>query len=139
MTASQGASARTYLVREVALGFLLAGVAIHVISILKGLDFLRQYVLTPTTDLLLGGAIVYTAVGLALTFRRYDLSRHWRKAVYVVLILFCLAEIPVHVTIQATRSTAVLASAPPGYDYVAIPLLSLFALFVATLKRKTES
>jgi hypothetical protein len=129
----------TYFVREVALAFLGAGILIHLISAAMGLDFVRRYILTPKSDILLFGAILYSAVGLVLTWRRHDLSPLWKKISYVILILFCLAEIPVHVSIQASQSTEILKTVPPGYDYFIIPVLAYFTWMLLGLRRRQEA
>lgn len=134
MTTTELRAGKTYFVREIAIAFMLTGVVVHVISAIMGLEFLRKYVFTPKFDLVLMLAIGYAAVGLPLTWRKYDLTPMWRRIVYAIIVVFCFAEIPVHVQIQMSQDTSILKMTPPGYDLLILPVLLFFAGFLISLK-----
>ena len=134
MTTTKLIVRKTYLVREIAIAFMLTGVVVHVISAVMGLEFLLQYVFTPKFDLFLMLAIGYAAVGLPLTWRKFDLTRMWRRIVYAIIVVFCWAEIPIHVKIQMSQDTSILKMTPRGYDLIILPVLLFFAWFLINLK-----
>jgi hypothetical protein len=134
MTTTELRAGKTYFVREVAIAFMLTGVVVHVISAIMGLEFLRQYIFTPKFDLVLMLAIGYAAVGLPITWRKYDLSPTWRRIVYAIIVVFCWVELPVHLQIQMSQDTSILKMSPPGYDFMILPVLLFFAGFLINLK-----
>jgi hypothetical protein len=68
-----------YYFRYAAIATLLAGMYLHVTSLFIGRDLLRQYILTPTFDMLLAIPMTYAGLIGWLSWKQVSFGRGWKK------------------------------------------------------------
>lgn len=128
-----------YYFRYAAIATLIAGMYLHITSLFIGRDLLREYILTPTSDMLLAVPMTYAGIVGWLTWKQVSFDQSWKKFLYGFILVYFTISIPIHVQTYLTQSTAYINAFPSWYSYFILVLMTGMLLFVGSLSYKTQS
>jgi ABC-type spermidine/putrescine transport system permease subunit II len=127
-----------YYFRVAAIATLIAGMYLHITSLFIGRDLLRQYILTPTFDMLLAVPMTYAGIVGWLSWKQVSFDSGWKKFFYGFILVYFTISIPIHVQTYLTQSTAYINVFPDWYSYVILVLMTVMLLFVRNLSYKAQ-
>jgi hypothetical protein len=87
---------RGYFFREAAMLTILIGFGLHLYRLIFGDDLTLQYVVTPTTDMLLMIPMTYAAVTGILSYRRMVFLNRPHRVVLTAALAYITASVPLH-------------------------------------------
>jgi hypothetical protein len=122
--------AQGYYFRYAAIATLIAGMYLHVTNLFIGRDLLKQYILTPTFDMLLAIPMTYAAIVGWLSWKQVSFDSIWKKFLYGFILVYFTISIPLHVQTYLTQSTDYIDAFPTWYSYPIVALLSFMLIFV---------
>ena len=128
-----------YYFRYAAIATLIAGMYLHVTSLFIGRDLLRQYILTPTFDMLLAIPMTYAGIVGWLSWKRVAFDQSWKKFLYGFILVYFTISIPIHVQTYLSQSTAYINAFPDWYSYFVLTLMTVMLIFVGNLSYKPQS
>ena len=128
---------QAYYFRVAAIVTLITGMYLHVTNLFIGRDLLKQYILTPTFDMLLAIPMTYAAIVGWLSWKQVSFDRGWKKFVYGFILVYFTISIPLHVQTYLTQSTDYIDAFPAWYSFPIVVLLSMMLLFVWKMPNKT--
>jgi hypothetical protein len=85
-----------YFFREVAMLTILIGFGMHLYRVVFGDDLTLQYVVTPTSDLLLMIPMTYAAITGILSYRRMVFANRVHKIALTASLVYITASVPLH-------------------------------------------
>ena len=128
-----------YYFRYATIATLIAGMYLHVTSLFIGRDLLRQFILTPTFDMLLAVPMTYAGIVGWLSWKQVSFDRGWQKFLYGFILVYFTISIPIHVRTYLTQSTAYINAFPAWYSYFILVLMTAMLVFVWKLAYKSTS
>ncbi len=85
-----------YFFREVAMLTILIGFGMHLYRVIFGDDLTLQYVVTPTSDILLMIPMTYAAITGILSYRRMVFANRVHKIALTASLVYITASVPLH-------------------------------------------
>lgn len=128
-----------YYFKYAAIATLIAGMYLHITSLFIGRDLLRQFILTPTFDMLLAIPMTYAGIVGWLSWKQVSFDRGWKKFLYGFILVYFTISIPIHVQTYLTQSTAYINGFPAWYSYFILVLMTTMLVFVSKLAYKSTS
>lgn len=120
-------------VRAVAIGTLLMGVAVHLLTAALGRASLPR-ILTPPVELLLSAPMFYVSVAGWLAWPRLGFRGPWHRAALALILIYFPIGIPLHLITITTGSTAQYAAIPAWYSLAIAPVMAAFITCLAMLR-----
>lgn len=124
-----------YFFREAAIATIALGFALHLFRVIAGDGPTLQYVMTPTTDLILMVPMIYAAVSgwLARPWMRFS-SRRRRLAITAALVYITIS-VPLHLYFALVRQDVsfYVEFFPPWFSYLL--LIIVYPIFLTMLWR----
>jgi hypothetical protein len=119
---------------------MTGGLFAHLVNIAHYLETGRagiREVLRPLVDGTLTTLMVYCAIGLVVSarrfFRRFSVTSRWRKVVYGLVTFYVCASVPGHVRYLATGDTSYFDIFPWWFSLVIMPVYLLVIAYFFTL------
>jgi hypothetical protein len=85
-----------YFFREVAMLTILIGFGMHLYRVIFGDDLTLQYVVTPTSDMLLMIPMTYAAITGILSYRRMVFANRPHKVALTAALVYLTVSVPLH-------------------------------------------
>ena len=126
-----------YYFRYAAVVTLITGMYLHITNLFIGRALLKQYILTPTFDMLLAIPMTYAAIVGWMFWKHAYLDRGWKKFLYGFMLVYFTVSIPLHVQTYLTHSTDYVDAFPSWYSYPVLILLSIMLLFAWRMRYET--
>ena len=127
-----------YYFRYAAIATLISGMYLHVTSLFIGRDLLRQYILTPTFDMLLAVPMTYAGIVGWLSWKQASFDRGWKRFLYGFILVYFTISIPIHIQTYLTQSTEYINAFPGWYSYFVLLLMTAMLIFVWNLTYKSH-
>jgi hypothetical protein len=87
---------RGYFFREAAMLTILIGFCMHLYRVIFGDDLTLQYVVTPTSDMLLMIPMTYAAITGILSYRRMVFANRLHKVALTASLVYITVSVPLH-------------------------------------------
>jgi hypothetical protein len=85
-----------YFFREAAMLTILIGFGMHLYRVIFGDDLTLQYVVTPTSDMLLMIPMTYAAITGILSYRRMVFANRPHKVALTAALVYLTVSVPLH-------------------------------------------
>lgn len=124
-------------VRAVAIGTLLLGATIHLVTVALGRAALPR-IPTPPVELLLTVPMFYVSVAGWLAWRSFRFRGRWHQVALALILIYFPIGIPLHLLTIVTGSTAHYAALPGWYSLLIVPVMAALVAILATLRLRHE-
>jgi hypothetical protein len=124
-----------YFFREAALATIGLGFALHLFRVIAGDALTLQYVVTPTTDLLLLIPMTYAAVAGWLLMPRMQFTDRRHRIALTAALVYITVSVPLHIYFAVVRQDVsfYIDFFPPWFSYLL--LIVVYPVFLTMLWR----
>jgi len=115
---------------------VIVGIYLHLTGLFIGRELLKQYILTPTFDMIFAIPMTYAGVMGWLSWNKVIFDKTWQKIFYGFIMTYFTISIVIHVRTFVTQSTDYIDVFPAWYSYPIIVLMTAILVFAWNLKYK---
>lgn len=124
---------RGYFFREAAMLTILIGLGMHLYRVIFGDDLTLQYVVTPTSDLLLTIPMTYAAVTGMLSYRRMVFANSVHKIALTASLAYITASVPLHLYVLFVLQDVGFYVHMAGYWFSWLLICAVYPAFLLML------
>ena len=126
---------RGYFFREVAMLTIVMGFGLHLYRVIFGDDLTLQYVVTPTTDILLMIPMTYAAITGILSYRRMRFANRLHKAALTAALAYITVSVPLHIYVLLVLGDVSFYVHMAGYWFSYLLLIVVYPAFLTLFAR----
>ncbi len=126
---------RGYFFREVAMLTIAMGFGLHLYRVIFGDDLTLQYVVTPTTDILLMIPMTYSAITGILSYRRMRFANRLHKAALTAALAYITVSVPLHIYVLLVLGDVSFYVHMAGYWFSYLLLIVVYPTFLTLFAR----
>ena len=124
-----------YFFREVAMLTILIGFGMHLYRVIFGDDLTLQYVVTPTSDVLLMIPMTYAAITGILSYRRMVFANRVHKIALTASLVYITASVPLHLYVAFVLGDVSFYVHMAGYWFSWLLICSVYPAFLTLFWR----
>lgn len=119
-----------YFFREAAMLTIGIGFCMHLYRVIFGDDLALQYVVTPTTDMLLMIPMTYAAITGFLSYRRMVFANRLHKIALTASLVYIAASVPLHLYVLFVMGDVSFYVHMAGYWFSWFLLIVVYPAFL---------
>ena len=119
-----------YFFREVAMLTILIGFGMHLYRVIFGDDLTLQYVVTPTSDILLMIPMTYAAITGILSYRRMVFANRPHKVALTAALVYIAVSVPLHLYVAFVLQDVSFYVHMAGYWFSWLLICLVYPAFV---------
>ena len=124
-----------YFFREAAMLTILIGLGMHLYRVMFGDDLTLQYVVTPTSDMLLMIPMAYAAVAGILSYRRMVFANRVHKIALTASLVYITASVPLHLYVAFVLQDVSFYVHMAGHWFSYLLLVLVYPAFLTLFAR----
>jgi len=121
---------RGYFFREAATLTILIGFGMHLYRVMFGDDLALQYVVTPTSDMLLMIPMTYAAIAGILSYRRMVFANRVHKIALTAALAYITVSVPLHLYVAFVLGDVSFYVQMAGYWFSWMLLIVVYPAFL---------
>jgi hypothetical protein len=126
---------RGYFFREAAMLTILIGFGMHLYRVIFGDDLTLQYIVTPTSDVLLMIPMTYAAVAGIMSYRRMVFANRPHRIVLTASLAYITISVPLHLYVTFVLGDVSFYVHMAGYWFSYLLLCLVYPAFLFMLSR----
>jgi hypothetical protein len=126
---------RGYFFRETAMLTILIGFCMHLYRVIFGDDLTLQYVVTPTSDMLLMIPMIYAAITGILSYRRMEFANRVHKIALTASLVYITVSVPLHLYVAFVLGDVSFYVHMAGYWFSWFLLILVYPAFLTLFWR----
>jgi hypothetical protein len=124
---------RGYFFREAAMLTILIGFCMHLYRVIVGDDLTLQYVVTPTSDVLLIIPMTYAAITGIVSYRRMVFANRLHKVALTASLVYITASVPLHLYVAFVLQDVSFYVHMAGYWFSWLLICAVYPAFLFML------
>jgi hypothetical protein len=124
-----------YFFREVAMLTILIGFGLHLYRVIFGDDLTLQYVVTPTSDMLLMIPMTYAAITGTVSYRRMLFANRPHKVALTAALVYITVSVPLHLYVAFVLQDVSFYVHMAGYWFSWLLICLVYPAFLFMLWR----
>jgi hypothetical protein len=126
---------RGYFFREAAMLTILIGFCMHLYRVIFGDDLTLQYVVTPTSDMLLMVPMTYAAITGIVSHRRMVFANRLHKVALTAALVYITVSVPLHLYVAFVLHDVSFYVHMAGYWFSYFLLILVYPAFLTMFWR----
>jgi hypothetical protein len=124
-----------YFFREVAMLTILIGFGLHLYRVIFGDDLTLQYVVTPTSDMVLMIPMTYAAITGTVSYRRMLFANRPHKVALTAALVYITVSVPLHLYVAFVLQDVSFYVHMAGYWFSWLLICLVYPAFLVMLWR----
>jgi hypothetical protein len=126
---------RGYFFREAAMLTILIGFCMHLYRVIFGDDLTLQYVVTPTSDMLLMVPMTYAAITGIVSHRQMVFANRLHKVAFTAALVYITVSVPLHLYVAFVLHDVSFYVHMAGYWFSYFLLILVYPAFLSLFWR----